>query len=341
MFNKRAFPYSSQSALLVIVGLGLGLGVVMWTKLSWLPHTRKVHSGKVLALTFTSDGRQLDSIGADKALVFSDTMLTPTRRRRLNFLVVPERAAFARDGQTFAVAAVPQMRLYETMTGKPYWTGTIVLKDAVTAFAVMPHGDGLAINDTSDAGAGLFWCSKTGQPVKTPDFAFLFDDDLAWSAAYSPNGARFAAANGHTIGVWHVGARRLLWKQLAPDKVIDPTTTLEFSPDGKLLASGFGTGQLYLWDATTGKLLHSLHGQPQIVEALAFSPDSAMLASGGESQSNSVKNNDIQLWDTHTGQELSTLKLTHGAVNSLAFAPDGNALASGYSDGTVALWRIR
>lgn len=339
MLNKRILSYPMQLALLTTVALVLG--IVMQAKLSWLPRTRRIHAGKVLALTFTPDGRQLASVGADKTLVFFDVALTPIVRHPLDFLVVPERAAFARDGQTFAVAAGPEVRLYETMTEKPYWTGTITLKDAVTAFAVAPHGDALALNDTSDAGEDLAWCSKTGQPVKTPNFAFLFVDDSAWSAAYSPDGAQFAAANGHTIGVWDVRSRRLLWKQMAPDKAAEPATTLEFSPDGKSLASGFGTGQLYLWNATTGKLLSSLHRQTQAVKTLAFSPDSALLASGGEGQASSAQSSDIKIWDTQTGQELRTLRTQHGGVTALAFAPNGAILANGYDDGTIALWRIR
>jgi len=63
---------------------------------------------------------------------------------------------------------------------------------------------------------------------------------------------------------------------------------------------------------------------------VAFSPDSRILASGGDSH--------LELWDVENGTKLQTLD--SDGVASVAFSPDGHILASGNSDGTIRLWQV-
>lgn len=76
-----------------------------------------------------------------------------------------------------------------------------------------------------------------------------------------------------------------------------------------------------------------LVGHPAPVYAATFTPDGALLASGGFDQK-------IKLWNVATGKELRTLEGHQGLVLSLAVSPDGHTLASGSSDNTIKLWDI-
>jgi WD40 repeat protein len=54
---------------------------------------------------------------------------------------------------------------------------------------------------------------------------------------------------------------------------------IAFSPDGRLLATGFGEGMVRLSDAETGRLVAELKGHTDRVRSLAFTPDGSQLLS--------------------------------------------------------------
>jgi len=109
-------------------------------------------------------------------------------------------------------------------------------------------------------------------------------------------------------------------------------SSVAFSPDGKVLASGSFDDTIKLWDVQTGRALQTLTGHSDNVNSVAFSPDGKVLASGSAT---------IKLWDVQTGRVQQTLTGYSDIVNSVAFSPNGKVLASGSYDNTIKLWDVQ
>ncbi|MFN8376131.1 MAG: hypothetical protein U0694_25065 [Anaerolineae bacterium] len=69
------------------------------------------------------------------------------------------------------------------------------------------------------------------------------------------------------------------------------------------------------------------------LDAVAFSPDGSLIASGG-------RDNLVRLWDAATGINLAQMPGHSNWVTRVAFSPDGTRLLSGSNDTTVRLWDV-
>ena len=122
----------------------------------------------------------------------------------------------------------------------------------------------------------------------------------------------------------------------------EPVICLDFSPDGKILASGGMDSKIILWDVSTGEMIgEPLEGHQSMVNDLAFSPVGEILASVGCSSSDTqyCERGEMILWDLSGGQ-ISSQTLTIHAHNTwkLAFSPDGEMIATGSADETIRFW---
>src|SRR5204863_134405 len=75
----------------------------------------------------------------------------------------------------------------------------------------------------------------------------------------------------------------------------DWVSSVAFSPDGAVVASGSRDNTVRLWEVRTGREVRTLAGHSDAVLSVAFSPDETLLASGSE-------DNTVRLWDRHSGQ---------------------------------------
>jgi WD40 repeat protein len=86
-----------------------------------------------------------------------------------------------------------------------------------------------------------------------------------------------------------------------------------------------------LWDLTTGRKKGELSHR-DVVEAIAFSPDGKLLATGSLDSA-------VRLFNLGTGEQ-STALGHNGWVWSVSFSPDSRKLASAGTDGVVRLWDV-
>ena len=171
--------------------------------------------------------------------------------------------------------------------------------------------------------------------------------------AFSADGRHVAIADfDGGVGLWDLGRPH----PLATNTTNRPAaagldgSAMALSEDGRLLAVGRPDGTITVSDTASGATLagpflaHPVdpsvdpdtQRQPG-VQALAFGPDSGMLASSGGDGT-------VRRWDPRSGAEIGAPSVGHdiegGAwtIGALAFAPDASILASGGEDAAVFLW---
>ncbi|MEX2754805.1 MAG: WD40 repeat domain-containing protein, partial [Candidatus Sigynarchaeota archaeon] len=113
--------------------------------------------------------------------------------------------------------------------------------------------------------------------------------------------------------------------------------SLQFSPDGKVLASGAYDGSVLFHDPDSGAIVRRLDAPSKLVNSVAFSPDGKMLACAMNDGSG------VQVWDAASGGVIKRLSgpNEYWYVRSVAFSPDGTLLASGDYRENVWLWNTR
>lgn len=107
--------------------------------------------------------------------------------------------------------------------------------------------------------------------------------------------------------------------------------SVSVSPGSRLLAAGFQSGVVKLWDPNNGKTVASLPGQVGSVSAIAFSPDNRLLAATSGDRT-------VRLWDFAQQEESARLVGHREAVLAVAFSPDGRTVATASADATIRLW---
>src|SRR4029079_9097805 len=116
-------------------------------------------------------------------------------------------------------------------------------------------------------------------------------------------------------------------------------TCVQFSGDGKTLATGSFDGVVKLWDMTTlGATLQTppfrIAAHSATIFAAAFSPAGNILATTSDDQA-------VKLWASSTGLPLETFRGNESGVWAVTFSTDGSRLATGSLDKTVKIWDPR
>ena len=165
---------------------------------------------------------------------------------------------------------------------------------------------------------------KTGKPLTT-----VADDfDVVLAADLSPDQSLVATAGPEKlVRVYRVADGALVWSM---KKHADFITSLEFSPDGKHLASADRAGGIFITDATNGKNPRLLAGATDAVNQLAWRSDARSLAAAcGDGQA--------LLYDPTNARLVAKWPAHEGGCLSVAYSREGSLLTGGH-DATASLW---
>jgi WD40 repeat protein len=206
-----------------------------------------------------------------------------------------------------------QAPVVQVLGARPFHTDGEVL---ALAFAA----DG-SLWSVEDPGILRHWEAGSG---KQADWHALTQPAMLWQFS---GGARLAASAGNHLTIWDVVSGRPL--AVLPQS--SWITTLAFSPDALLLATGHDDGMVRIWDIVAGRLADEWLAHPSPLSALAFNREGTELATAGEERT-------ICLWRADTAELQIALAGHTDRVPALAWHPGGNRLYSAGWDTTVRVW---
>jgi DNA-binding SARP family transcriptional activator/WD40 repeat protein len=281
------------------------------------------NTGSVASLAYSPDARAVASTTNNTAIIWNPRSATP--RKILN---VPagqvQTATFSSDGQTLYTSSLGGLVLEWDLTGH------------------QSFGRRFALGERQP-------CCSPVAPLAPP-------------LTLAPNGATFAVRLGNsTVGLFSTKTLRQQ-SSFRIKRARAVITALAWSPHAPELAVGGSSGLVQLWRvdgkprlARSLSGLRSNLGQPEAIQAVAFSPDSRLIAasdnsetSGGitsifagnpqtfTSQIPNDRVSSLAIWHTNDGKlSVAPLDLGTGSApfDPLAFSPDGRLLAVSTPDG--------
>ncbi len=152
--------------------------------------------------------------------------------------------------------------------------------------------------------------------------------------AFAPDGrSLLTASRDQTLRTWRVSDGACIdTKKLASE-----LKCLSLSPDRKYFAAAGpkpdqSSSIIWMWMYPSFAPFRPIETE-DIVNAVTFSPDSRIMATGSELGI-------ISLWDVSTGKRLGTMNSHRGLLYTLVFSPDGRTLVSGNSNNIITLWNV-
>ncbi|MGD2357205.1 hypothetical protein ACP8WR_13975 [Mycolicibacterium nivoides] len=324
-----------------------------------------IHPGSVNSVAFSADGSRIATGGSDRLIRLFSISMEPSRA--IGYLIGHESAvnavAFDRD-KPYLVSASSDgtVRLWdlrwqrivghEAATWAGYFDdghrigsgskdktvrwwdpangrqiGEPVSIDDPDITDLFPADETRVLSFGSNADAQL-WDARTrkpiGEPLRLPGEPALVTDYAVSRIA--------AQLQSRAVQVYKTDTMLPAGKLIVPSEDV---WTMSFSHDGRILATGGGSGIVELWDTDTGSRL----GRPMNdgggpVWSIEFSSDKQLLAVGYEDYT-------LRLWRTDTlAREGDPLALEDALATSAAFSPDGRTVAAGGDDGTIRLWDV-
>lgn len=318
------------------------------------------HEGEVGSVVFSRDGALLASGGADSTVRIWDV---ETRQQKGDVLNVEGSdgvtvKSFNRTGDRIILQGSDGAVWGTEIDGRP---GPVrIFPPGVDRFAVSATWDWVA---TADGDVIEIWDIDAGKQIGSD---IVSTHGEVFGLAFSPDGTRLASSGvDNTVRMWDVATATPIGPTMEANSA--EVIWLAFAPGGGYLAAAAADGSVRFYDTATqrpmGAPLQALDGFPQGIQITqdgrrmviggtdnavriyeldivaprlgqtsAFSPDGALLATGG-------RDGVIRLWDRRTGA-FTTVGPKIAEITRLEFLPDGRQMLSSDAGGTLQVWDV-
>jgi len=181
--------------------------------------------------------------------------------------------------------------------------------------------------------------SKPGEPIApvaahhTAVGSFVSVPTPVTSLAFSPDGKTLAVGriNRYSFGTQSRRSCSRHGAVIRMQFVHSHFQRMEMARCGRWTANCIR--EIRLWDVVAGHESQVIEAHPDVVNAVAFSPDGKLIVSGSGDKS-------IKVWQLPSGKLSATLRDHSDGVLSVVFSPDGKYLASSGMDKSMKVWDI-
>lgn len=282
------------------------------------------HQADVFSLCFSPDGSLLASGGYDRSLIVWEVNSGEIFQIFKGHQLAITSVAFSPDGNLLASASRDSsIHIWNLSARKPehFLTGHT---SGVNALMFANTSD-ILISGSLD-GEILVWNMKTGKPFHR----LRGHKGAITSLSLQPGGSHFASGSlDGQVNIWSTFDWMQISRLLSREEGIN---ALSYNRTGKWL--GIATSEnAQIWNLEERRQIHVLKNHNASVQAIAFSPESQMCATGDA-------NGQIRVWRSNVGRSEIRIDPFPRNVNDVAFSPDGKIVASGNSAGKLNLWNV-
>jgi WD40 repeat protein len=172
------------------------------------------------------------------------------------------------------------------------------------------------------------WLAENGTPVSV----LSASPKPLSCCAISPDAAGWLAGSMDGVLSWWDAVSHQLRQNFIAH--IRPISGVQFSPDGRFLATASWDRKLVLRRVNEVREGRDLNGHSDIVSGCRWSADSKQLLSWSHDTT-------LRLWDAETGREVARLSGHADRVNAACLSRDGTWAVSGGRDGIVKVWDLQ